>query len=127
MAYDHGLADRVRSILNRRAGFSEREMFGGIAFMINGHMCCGVMKTNLMLRLTAEGVASGLRRPHTRPMAFAGKPPMKAMMFVEAEGCDSEEALHEWVKEALAVTVAMPPKKVAVKKTARRSRPRARA
>ena len=127
MAYDHGLADRVRSILNRRPGFSEREMFGGIAFMINGHMCCGVMKTNLMLRLTSDAVTKGLKRPHTRPMAFAGKPPMKAMMFVEAEGCDSEEALHEWVKAALAVAVAMPPKKVAKKKAARGSRSRGRA
>ena len=127
MAYDHGLADRVRSILNRRAGFSEREMFGGIAFMINGHMCCGVMKTNLMLRLTHEGVTKGLQRPHTRPMAFAGKPSMKAMMLVEAEGCDSEEALHEWVKAALAVAVAMPPKKAGVKKAARGSRSSGRA
>jgi hypothetical protein len=83
MAYDRGLADRVRSILERRAGFSERQMFGGIAFMINGHMCCGVMKTDLMLRLAPEAVVSGLRRPHTRLMDFSGKP-MKSMMLVDA-------------------------------------------
>ena len=63
MAYDRGLADRVRSILERRAGFSERQMFGGIAFMIDGHMCCGVMKTDLMLRLAPHAVVSGLRKP----------------------------------------------------------------
>jgi hypothetical protein len=43
MAYDLSLADRIRTILEPRSGFSERKMFGGICFMINGHMCCGVI------------------------------------------------------------------------------------
>jgi hypothetical protein len=110
MAYDRGLADRVRSILERRAGFSEREMFGGIAFMINGHMCCGVVKTDLMLRLTPEAVTGALRLPHTRPMDFSGKP-MKSMMFVGPAGSDSDEALHEWVDSALAFVLTLAPKK----------------
>jgi hypothetical protein len=121
MAYDRGLADRVRSILERRAGFSERQMFGGIAFMINGHMCCGVMKTDLMLRLAPEAVVSGLRRPHTRLMDFSGKP-MKSMMLVDAVGSDSDEALHEWVESALAFVGTLPPKKVAGRKPVRASR-----
>ena len=110
MAYDRGLADRVRSILERHAGFSARKMFGGIAFMINGHMCCGVLKTDLMLRLPPEAVTNGLLRPHTRPMDFTGKP-MKSMMFVDAAGSDSDEALHEWVESALAFVLTLPPKK----------------
>lgn len=112
MAYDRGLADRVRSILERRAGFAERKMFGGIAFLINGHMCCGVLKTDLMLRLTPEAVTSGLRRPHTRPMDFSGKP-MKSMMFVDAAGSDSDEALHEWVESAVAFVFTLASKKLA--------------
>lgn len=121
MAYDRGLADRVRSILERRAGFSERHMFGGIAFMINGHMCCGVVRTDLMLRLTPEGVTNGLRRPHTRPMDFTGKP-MKSMMFIDAAGTDSDEALHDWVESALDFVRTLPPKKLTAKKATRVSR-----
>ena len=120
MAYDRGLVDRVRTILGRRAGFSERKMFGGIAFMINGHMCCGVLKTDLMLRLTPEAVINGLRRPNTRPMDFTGKQ-MKSMMFVDAEGSDSDEALHEWVEAALAFVLTLPPKTLAVRKSTRAS------
>jgi hypothetical protein len=120
MGYEHGLADRVRSILECRAGFSERQMFGGIAFMINGHMCCGVVKTDLMLRLAPASVVSGLRRPHTRPMDFTGKP-MKSMMFVDAGGSDSDEALHEWVESALAFVLTLPPKKLAARKPTRPS------
>ncbi len=85
-------------------------MFGGIAFMINGHMCCGVVKTDLMVRLTPEAVTDALRLPHTRPMDFSGKP-MKSMMFVSAAGSDSDEALHEWVESAFAFVLTLPPKK----------------
>ena len=121
MAYDIGLADRVRSILERRAGFSECKMFGGIAFMINGHMCCGVLKTDLMLRLTQDAVANGLTKPHTRPMDFTGRP-MTSMMFVDAAGVDTDEALHEWVEAALALVMTLPPKKVVMRKPTHASR-----
>ena len=54
MAYDLGLADRVRTILGRITEFDERKMFGGLSFMVNGHMCCGVVKTDLVLRPLLE-------------------------------------------------------------------------
>ena len=110
MAYDPRLADRVRSILKRHGGFSECEMFGGVAFMIDGHMCCGVMKTDLVLRFAPDTVTAALRRPHTRPMTFTGKP-MKSMIFVDAHGADSDEALHDWVESAFAFVRTLPPKK----------------
>lgn len=109
MAYDLGLADRVRLILKRRAGFSECRMFGGVAFMINGHMCCGVTKNELVLRLRPDEVTAALRRPHTRPMDFTGKP-MRSMIFVNARGSDSDESLREWVESALAFVRTLPPK-----------------
>lgn len=121
MAYDVGLADRIRSILGWRTGFSERKMFGGIAFMINGHVCCGVLKTDLMLRLTQEAVANGLMKPHTRPMDFTGRL-MSSMMFVDAAGVDSDESLHEWIEAAIAFVVTLLPKKIEVRKPARASR-----
>lgn len=67
MAYDEQLTDRVRKLLKRRKGFSERKMFGGMCFMLHGNMCCGVTHSNLMLRLGAE------RAPHARD-GFHGPP-----------------------------------------------------
>ncbi len=74
MAYDLYLADRIRAILQRAAEFSERKMFGGVAFMVNGHMCCGVVKTDLVIRLTPEEAAIALHQPHTRPMDSPASP-----------------------------------------------------
>jgi len=109
MAYDQGLAERIYTILSPQPGFSERKMFGGIAFMINQHMCCGVIKTDLMLRMSPEAVAAGLGKPHTRPMDFTHKP-MKGMLMVEAEGCCDDESLHAWVHEALSFVRSLPAK-----------------
>ena len=107
MAYDVHLADRIRSILQSAGEFSEKKMFGGLAFMINGHMCCGVLKTDLVLRLTPEEAAAILRQPHTRPMDFTGKP-MKSMIYVSATGTDSDEALAAWVKFAVRLARSVP-------------------
>jgi len=74
--------------------------------MIDGKMCCGVVKTNLMVRLAPEEVARGLAQPHTRPMDFTGKP-MKSMLYVEAAGTDSDEALKRWVESAHAFVGAL--------------------
>ena len=70
MAYDVHLADRIRSILKTAGEFSEKKMLGGLAFMVNGRMFCGVLKTDLVLRLTAEEADAALREPHTRPMIY---------------------------------------------------------
>ena len=114
MAYDAHLADRIRSILRSAGEFSEKKMFGGLAFMVNGHMCCGVLKTDLVLRLTAEEAAASFRQPHTRPMDFTGKP-MKSMIYVSAIGTDSDQALATWVGSAVKLARILPEKRSALK------------
>jgi TfoX/Sxy family transcriptional regulator of competence genes len=109
MAYDLGLADRIRVILGRVGDFSERKMFGGLCFMVNGHMCCGIVKSDLMLRLTPEIAAAALREPHTRPMDFTGKP-MKSMIYVEAAGIDADSSLERWVRSAERIARSLPGK-----------------
>lgn len=109
MAFDEGLADRVRQILKRKRGVTERRMFGGVAFLLNGNMCCGVVKTDLMLRLGDSGVRKALEKPHTRRMDFTGKP-LKSMLFVDSTGTDSDEALQAWVEAAAAFARTLPPK-----------------
>jgi len=109
MAYDEGLADRIRTVLGRKGGVSERKMFGGLCFMVNGNMCCGIVGNDLMLRLTPEAVSAALRQPHTRPMDFTGKP-MKAMIYVAAAGLDSDESLETWIQSAERIARTMPAK-----------------
>ena len=110
MAYDVHLADRVRSILQGTGEFSEKKMFGGLAFMVNGRTCCGVLKTDLVLRLKLEEVDAALREPHTRSMDFTGKP-MKSMIYVSATGTDSDESLAAWVESAVRLARSVPEKK----------------
>jgi TfoX/Sxy family transcriptional regulator of competence genes len=74
MPYDEDLAARVRDSLRGTPGLTERTMFGGIAFMLNGHMFSGVINDDLVLRLGAEGADEALGKPHTRPMDFTGRP-----------------------------------------------------
>jgi hypothetical protein len=81
MAFDPELADRVRSALGGRTAFDERAMFGGLAFMVGGHMACGVLGDDLVLRLGPEGAEDGLERPGVRPMDFTGRP-LKGYVFV---------------------------------------------
>jgi TfoX N-terminal domain len=110
MAYDLGLAERVHSILTReRCSFVEKKMFGGLVFMVNGHMCCGMRKTDLMLRLTPQEAAVSLVKPHTRPMGTPTRP-LKGMIWVDAHGTDLDDDLESWIQLALSVVRTLPTK-----------------
>ena len=108
MAYDEDLADRVRAVLPPGEAVAERQMFGGLAFMLRGHMFCGVVRDTLMVRLGPDGADRALDQPHVRPMDFTGRP-MKGMVFVGPGGLHGA-ALREWVAAAVAFTRALPPK-----------------
>lgn len=109
MAYDENLADRVRAILTAERSLSERKMFGGLAFMIEGHMCCGIVGSDLMLRLGPEGADAALTRPHVRAMDFTRRP-MTSMVYVEPAGL-SGIALQRWVEKAATFAHGLPPKR----------------
>jgi TfoX/Sxy family transcriptional regulator of competence genes len=111
MAYDEDLADRVRAVLPRGEAVTERQMFGGLAFMLGGHMFCGVVKDALMLRLGPEAAGRALDRPHVRPMDFTGRP-MRGMVFVDPEGLHGD-ALRQWVGDAAGHARGLPPKQAA--------------
>ena len=108
MAYDEKLADRVRDVLEEVDGVTERKMFGGLAFMVHGHMACGIAGDDLMLRLGAAGAERALERPHVRPMDFTGKP-MTGMVYVAPEGLRGA-ALRRFVGEATEFVAGLPPK-----------------
>ena len=109
MAYDEDLADQVRQLLARRKGISEKRMFGGIAFLKDGNMCCGVVNEDVVLRLGPEGGVAALDEPDIRPMDFTGRP-MKTMVYLGAPGWEDRNVLKSWVERALAFCSTLPPK-----------------
>ena len=109
MAYDEDLANRIREALASRDDVTERKMFGGLAFMAGGHMCCGVTGSALMLRLGPEGSEAALDEPHTRPMDFTGRP-LTGFVYVEPDGTSSDADLKRWVERAEAFVATLPPK-----------------
>ena len=109
MPYDEELAGRVRSALSDTAGVSEKKMFGGLAFMLNGNMCCGVDKTNLMLRVGPERYEAALAKPHAGLMDFTGRP-MRGFVYVSREGFETPAALQEWLQLAVGFVETLPAK-----------------
>ncbi len=109
MAYDEELAARVRGVLRATEGVSERKMFGGLAFMLNGNMCCGVDQTNLMLRVGPERYDETLAKPHAGLFDFTGRP-MRGFVYVSQEGFGTPDTLQEWVGMAVDFAGSLPPK-----------------
>lgn len=109
MAYDENLAERVRAILAPEPGLTERKMFGGLAFMLDGHMCCGIVGSDLMLRLGPDGTDAALTLPHVRRMDFTGRA-MTSMVYIAPEGLRGA-ALRGWVEKATAFVRTLPPKR----------------
>lgn len=109
MAYDEELAARVRTAAAKQhLDLTERKMFGGLAFMLDGHMTVGVLGTDLMVRLGADGARDALHEPHVREMDFTGRP-MKGMVFVEKAGTRGAQ-LARWLAEAAEHVRTLPPK-----------------
>jgi hypothetical protein len=111
MALDPGAAERIREFLSSRSGISERRMFGGIAFMANGHMAVGLVGGTLMARVGPAGQADALSRPHVRVMDFTGRP-MKGYVFVEPAGFESDAELANWVGICLDFVRTLPAKAI---------------
>jgi len=99
----------MRAELVRYQPVTERRMFGGLAFMLDGHMCCGIVGDDLMLRLGPDGASAALARPHVRPMDFTGRP-STGMVFVGPEALRGAE-LGRWLDEAAAFVRTLPPKR----------------
>ncbi|MDH3208681.1 MAG: TfoX/Sxy family protein [Gemmatimonadota bacterium] len=109
MAYDDNLADRVRKVLPDGPHVSEKKMFGGLCFLIGGHMCCGINGDQLMLRIGPNAYEEALARPHAREMDFTGRS-LKGFVYVAQEGLATEEDLADWVGLAAAFAGSLPPK-----------------
>lgn len=111
MAYDETLAERVRDALSPVPDVAEIKMFGGLCFMVRGHMAVGVNKDDLMVRLPEEEGEAALSEPGARPMDFTGKP-MKGFLFVGPDGHRTDRQLRAWVDRSVAYSSSLPPKRL---------------
>lgn len=109
MAYDEGLAQRLRDALAGNVDFEEKKMFGGLCVMVRGHMLCGVTGSQLMVRVGADGYADALAQPHAREMDFTGKA-LKGFVYVDEAGFEEDTDLEAWVARALEFNATQPPK-----------------
>ncbi len=109
MAYDDHLAARLREIFARRADVEEKKMFGGLAFMVSGYMCCGVNGSMLMVRVGPAHHEHALADPHVRNMDFTGKP-LKGYVYVLPAGLETDESLQEWVHRCEQYVATLPPR-----------------
>jgi hypothetical protein len=109
VAYDEDIAERVRDVLAPEPGLTERKMFGGLAFMLDGKMFCGVLGGELLARVGPDAHDDAVARPHVRIMDFTGRP-MRGYVFVGPAALASDAALSDWVG-ACAKHVATLPEK----------------
>lgn len=109
MAFNATLADRIRAELGTRAGLTEKQMFGGIAFLLQGNVCCGVRGDEMIVRLDPEQTEKTLAEKGTRIFDITGRP-MKGWILVSASALTPKSALSKWVRRGVAYAGSLPPK-----------------
>jgi TfoX/Sxy family transcriptional regulator of competence genes len=109
MAFDEDLARRVRDRLAGETGVTEKAMFGGLAFLLDGNMAVGLSGDELMVRVGPEASDDALERPHTRPFDMTGRP-MKGWILVAPEGVAGERELAAWVAQGVDFARSLPAK-----------------
>lgn len=113
MAFDEALAERSRAALIAagRSDATEKTMFGGLAFLINGNMCCGVRGADLLVRVGPEAGPSALAEPAARPFEMGQRGASAGFILVGPDGTSTDDALASWVDRALAFVVTLPAKR----------------
>lgn len=110
MAYDERLADRIRELVATRGPFTERTMFGGLAFMVGGHLAVAASRSGgLMLRVDPADADALLARPFCGPFEMRGRP-VDGWLRVEPEGVRTRAQLERWVGRGVAHARSLPPK-----------------
>jgi hypothetical protein len=109
MAYDPALVSRIDALLADQPGLRQQRMFGGVCFLVRGHMVCGVLNDRLIARVGPEASDRLLEAPHVRPMDFTGRP-MRGLLVVLPPGIATRPALARWIGHTLCYVRALPPK-----------------
>ena len=114
MPFDDRIAHRLRNVLaeevtDSEVTIKEKRMFGGLAIMVNGHMCCGIVGEDLVVRVAVNEYEEALSRPHARPMDFTGRP-MRGFVYVDPAGFSSDAQIRAWIRRGLHFVLSLPSK-----------------
>jgi TfoX/Sxy family transcriptional regulator of competence genes len=109
MAYSEQLAERIRDALDGRPGLVERKMFGGVAWMLEGNMACGVIGEDLLVRLAREDAAIALTEEAVGPMEFTGRQ-MRGFVLVDGGAVTEDDELSRWVDAGADFALSLPSK-----------------
>ncbi len=109
MAYSEQLAERIRDALDGRPGIVERKMFGGVAWMLDGNMACGVIGEDLLVRLAHEDADAARAEDGVGPMEFTGRQ-MRGFVLVSAETIEADDELVRWVDAGADFALSLPSK-----------------
>lgn len=109
MAYDEQLARRVRPLLALRRGFSEKRMFGGMAYFLDGNWCIGIFKESMVVRVGLEDYEAALTEPHATKFGSEGRT-MRGWVMVDPLGLEDLPAVRAWVERGAAFVETLPPK-----------------
>jgi hypothetical protein len=110
MSYDEDLANRIRALVSSERGVDEKRMFGGLAFLINGHMSVAASgRGGLMVRVPPEDTGTLLERAHVEPMVMAGRE-TRGWVRVAADGVATKRQLQSWVARGVGYAKSLPPK-----------------
>ena len=107
MTFDDRLAARIRSQLGKKKGLTEKKLFGGIGFLLNGNLACAVSKDEMLVRVVPAETEKMLARKHTR---LFGTRPMKGWILVAPEGLKTDKALAKWIETGVDYAASLPPK-----------------
>ena len=109
MAYDENLALRVRKLIGPTMGSSEREQFGGVAFLLRGNVACGIIGNELLVRVGPERHDEAMKSGDAKPFSLTGRP-SRGWILVRPSGVKAPASLKKWVEMGLAFAKTLPAK-----------------
>ena len=109
MAFDATLVKRIDSLLRRRRGITQKRMFGGLCFLVDGKMVCGVERDRMVVRVGPDRYDALLKEPHVKPMDFTGRP-LRGFLYVLPEGLKRPAQLKRWVDTSFTYARSLPQK-----------------
>ena len=109
MAYDENLAERIRKLLADQPGCTEKKTFGGLSFLLQGNVACGVLKDDMIVRIEPSQHDSAIANPHVRTFDYTGRP-MKGWIMIGPNALASDEDLKEWALKGVQYALSLPPK-----------------
>ncbi len=109
MAFDTKLADRIRRSLGKEPGITEKQQFGGVAYLVNGNVACGVIANDMLVRVGPEKHEQAMANTHAKAFSLTGRP-SKGWVIVSRDGLKTAAELNRWVRLGTDFAASLPPK-----------------